>query len=354
MYQHHGLQALQTYRIIHMLDSIAYQNAQIDINILAKITNIAPKSIRKKLNPFFQLGVKLPLTYLSNKWSFAAPLFRYCRALMDFFLHNVHEEQILQKLFISKNEWNFLLFDFFQYTYKDSFFSNFPQPLIEELTAFKKDIMETSRYHEFAKLFPPMEIPLHQSTSKKDHFYNTLKYHFSFSNALIIDYLKFLDNEAFQSNKNRRPGEIIFYAVRDTTISGTPLNNTELKPITLTIFSEDDKEPESPYKTIQRKWNKAVRYCLQAQNQNTNLTQYDLSYLLGVSVAVVKNLMKKNKQFHIPTRGNAHDIGPGVSHAEQIIKLHLEGYTETEIKFKTRHSYDSIENYLLKFAKVVG
>lgn len=75
---------------------------------------------------------------------------------------------------------------------------------------------------------------------------------------------------------------------------------------------------------------------------------------MGVSVAVVKDLMKKNHALHIPTRGNAHDIGPGVSHAEKIIRLYLEGYTETEIKFKTGHSYDSIEKYLLNFTKVVG
>jgi hypothetical protein len=61
-----------------------------------------------------------------------------------------------------------------------------------------------------------------------------------------------------------------------------------------------------------------------------------------------------DKVIPIPTRGNMHDIGPGISHAEKIIKLYLEGHTETEIKFKTAHSYESIENYLRKFTKVVG
>jgi hypothetical protein len=60
------------------------------------------------------------------------------------------------------------------------------------------------------------------------------------------------------------------------------------------------------------------------------------------------------KLIPIPTRGNMHDIGPGISHAQKIIKLYLEGHTETEIKFKTAHSYESIENYLRKFTKVVG
>jgi hypothetical protein len=75
---------------------------------------------------------------------------------------------------------------------------------------------------------------------------------------------------------------------------------------------------------------------------------------LGVSISVIKDLMKKHEDKVIPTRGNIQDIGPGISHAEKIIKLYLEGYTETEIKLKTGHSYQSIENYLKKFTKVVG
>ena len=350
MYQQYGLQALQTYRIINMLDSISCQDAMIDINLIAKLVNITPKSIRKRLIPLLESGVKFPIIYLSNKWFSDTPLFRYSHALKDFFLHNINEVQILKRLFISKEEWNFLLFDFFQYTYGSSCHSRLPQTLLEEFSIFKKDIMRTSKYHKLTKLYPP----INSSTSKHDTFYYTLKHLFSFSHALIIDYLNLIESEAFNSNKSRKPGEVIFYAVSDKTISGTPLNNTELKPIKLTFWSSDDNEPFSSYNTIKRKWNKAVRYSLQAQNQNTNLTQYDLAYLLGVSVGVVKNLMKKNKQFHIPTRGNTHDIGPGVSHGEQIIKLYLEGYTETEITFKTGHSYDSIENYLLNFTKVVG
>ena len=75
---------------------------------------------------------------------------------------------------------------------------------------------------------------------------------------------------------------------------------------------------------------------------------------MGSSVGVIKQLLKIHKSTLIPTRGNIHDIGPGISHAENIIKLYLQGYTETEIKFKTGHCYESIENYLKNFTKVVG
>jgi len=354
IYQNQGLQALQTYRIVNMLDSMAYQNAMIDINLLAKVVNIAPKSIRTRLASLLKSGVKIPLTYISGKWSSTNTLFRYTHALKNFFLLDINEDQILKTLFISKSEWNFLLFEFFQFSYGLCSFSGFPSALSQEFFSVKKDICKTQKYHELTKLYSPVGTDVNASLNKRDIFFNTLKRYFSFSNALIIDYIDLLENEAFKSNKTRRHGEVVFYAVSDSTISGTPLAETELKPVTLSFWSSDDNEPQSPYHTTLRKWNKAVRYSLQAQNQSANLTQYDLSYLLGVSVAVVKNLMKKHKQIHIPTRGNAHDIGPGVCHAEQIIKLYLEGYTETEIKFKTNHTYNSIENYLINFTKLVG
>jgi hypothetical protein len=37
-----------------------------------------------------------------------------------------------------------------------------------------------------------------------------------------------------------------------------------------------------------------------------------------------------------------------------FLQRSLEGYTETEIKLKTGHSYQSIESYLKNFTKVVG
>jgi len=404
IYLQYGLKALQNHRIVNILDSIAFQNSKIDINLLAKIVNITPKSIRERLISFLKMGVGFPsLTYLSDKWftstststSTKTPLFRYAKALKDFFIENKNEGEIMQKLLISKMEWCGLLFNFFQFSYaqKPSAFAklnlHLPAQLAEEISTLTKDIIATPRYIEYSRLYPRINIQngtgtgtgtgtssdsdtawnvVSSKSDRKDAFCNVLKHYFSFSNALICDYLCFLHKEASQDNKNRKDGEIIYYAVSQDTISGTPLSNSEMVPIKLTIFSSDDTSPDSPYHTNTRKWNKAQRYAIQAQSQKATLSQYDLAFLLGVSISVVKNLMKKHidsdsdsendndngKLIPIPTRGNMHDIGPGISHAQKIIKLYLEGHTETEIKFKTAHSYESIENYLRKFTKVVG
>ncbi|NIM13916.1 MAG: DUF1670 domain-containing protein [Candidatus Aminicenantes bacterium] len=383
IYLQYGLKALQNHRIVNILESIAFQNSKIDINLLAKIVNITPKSIRERLIPFFKMGVRFPsLTYLSDKWfTFTkTPVFRYSKALKDFFIENKNEKEIMEKLLISKLEWCGLLFNFFQFSYepygqKSFAFAHLPGPLSAEISMLTKDIIATSRYTEYSRLYPSMNTQKGTGTAsdfdtetdgseRKEAFYNILKHYFSFSNALICDYLSFLHKEASQTNKSRKDGEIIYYAVSQDTISGTPLSNSEMVPIKLTIFSSDDTSPDSPYHTNTRKWNKTQRYTIQAQSQKATLSQYDLAFLLGVSVSVVKNLIKKhsdsenennnNNVIPIPTRGNMHDIGPGISHAEKIIKLYLTGHTETEIKFKTAHSYESIENYLRKFTKVVG
>jgi len=45
-------------------------------------------------------------------------------------------------------------------------------------------------------------------------------------------------------------------------------------------------------------------------------------------------------------------MGSTLSHSEKIIALYMDGYTETEIKRRTGHSYDSIERYIFDFARV--
>lgn len=45
-------------------------------------------------------------------------------------------------------------------------------------------------------------------------------------------------------------------------------------------------------------------------------------------------------------------MGSTLTHAEKIVALFMDGYTETEIKRRTGHSYDSIERYLWDFARV--
>lgn len=62
--------------------------------------------------------------------------------------------------------------------------------------------------------------------------------------------------------------------------------------------------------------------------------------------------MKEHPKVVLPIRGRVTDMGPTLSHAEKIIRLYMDGYTETEIVRRTGHSYESIERYLIDFARL--
>ncbi len=198
---------------------------------------MTPKSIRGRLMPFFKMRIKLPLTFLSHKHSSKRSLFRYSKAFKDFFINNIDEKDIQAQLLIGEKEWAHLLFHFFQFTYNNLSLFPFRKPILKELSSLKDSIIKTSRYAQFSKLYSPITTTDNTATNPKDVFCKILKAHFCFSNALIADYIHFLEKEASNSNKKRKKGEIIYYAVSDNTISGTPLWNTEFVPVKLTIWA---------------------------------------------------------------------------------------------------------------------
>lgn len=74
---------------------------------------------------------------------------------------------------------------------------------------------------------------------------------------------------------------------------------------------------------------------------------------MSASSDAVRDQIAAHPTVILPTRGKVADMGSTLSHAEKIIDLFMYGYTETEIVWRTGHSYDSVERYLLDFSKVV-
>lgn len=106
--------------------------------------------------------------------------------------------------------------------------------------------------------------------------------------------------------------------------------------------------------TEQLKRLKIVRFTTEARHQGACLNQADLAYLLAIHVGVIQQMTQKHDNILLPTRGNVVDMGPGLTHVEQIVELYLQGYTETEIVRRTGHTYGSIENYIMMFSRVVS
>ena len=158
---------------------------------------------------------------------------------------------------------------------------------------------------------------------------------------------------AEQTTGERAAGAVVFWAVAATEPAGRPLCDCELVPVTLDLVHPDDGDVWQRHATRALKWTRVLRLSGQAWVQGAYLSQADLAFLMGVDVGVIGRLVSAHPTVVLPTRGNMADMGPGLTHAQKIVRLFLEGYTETEIKARTGHTYASIERYLLTFAKVV-
>ncbi len=86
------------------------------------------------------------------------------------------------------------------------------------------------------------------------------------------------------------------------------------------------------------------------------LTVEDLAYLTCSSTATVRRDLAACRRdgMVVPTRGQIRDIGPGVSHKAQVVRLYRWGLQFTEIERRTRHSEDSIRRYLGDFRQIAA
>ena len=73
----------------------------------------------------------------------------------------------------------------------------------------------------------------------------------------------------------------------------------------------------------------------------------DLAFLIGMSTGALEAAIRRCELF-VPTRGMIMDIGPGVTHRAEIVRLYVEGYTEPEIVRRTQHTYDSVASRYLR------
>ena len=144
---------------------------------------------------------------------------------------------------------------------------------------------------------------------------------------------------------------VAFGAVADEP-PGTSLAEARLALVVLDYVLPEDWGLVRRNSPQALKWARLERLATQAYSQGVALSLPDLAHLLGLSVDAVQETIKKHNNVLLPTRGRVADMGSTLTHAEKIVALFMDGYTETEIKRRTGHSYDSIERYLWDFARV--
>lgn len=131
---------------------------------------------------------------------------------------------------------------------------------------------------------------------------------------------------------------------------------TPLKPIVLTLFSQrdiDDRLAGHSLREIRKR--RIVDLFNEAYEQGVVLSCTDVAVLLGVSAGTVAKDVREHMEEYettVPTRGTIHDLGRTLTHKKVIVRLHLRGYQQPEIKLRTKHSGEAIDRYIKDFNKV--
>jgi hypothetical protein len=134
------------------------------------------------------------------------------------------------------------------------------------------------------------------------------------------------------------------------------MKNTKVKPVVLTLISEDDikllKEGATSRAVrklvIERIFNEAIE-------QGVVLTHVDASLILTCAPSTVGGYVKEvqaEKKVQIPDRGKVHDMGRSVTHKKEIVRYKLQNYSQIEIKRRTHHSGEAVDRYLRDYNRV--
>jgi len=134
------------------------------------------------------------------------------------------------------------------------------------------------------------------------------------------------------------------------------MKDTKLKPIILTVVSEEDmkrlKEGVNP-REIRK--DAVERMHKEAEEQGTTLNNIELGIILKFEQSTINKLQKEReaeKGIQLPNRGKVHDLSRGVTHKGEILRLKLRNYSQPEIKRRTNHSGDAVDHYLRDYNRV--
>jgi Protein of unknown function (DUF1670). len=155
------------------------------------------------------------------------------------------------------------------------------------------------------------------------------------------------------SRSDVRDGQMLYLAISEEEGPGKSILDAKHNEIILTL---DDPEDMEVYETLDLsayRQHVLLRIAQEAREQNALLTIKDLVKILKSSYSTIKRDIKslRERGFYVPLRGIVRDIGPS-SHKTKIVELYVKGYTPSEIKISTHHSFKSIERYIRDFSRV--
>ncbi len=179
-----------------------------------------------------------------------------------------------------------------------------------------------------------------------------------FESRAILEVVKASYLSRFRTPDALKPGQTIVLAIKADEPPGKPLKECQFVPIVVTLHApEDDQLRQKAGRQAVTRVRRAqlVRLAWEAVAQETYLTVEDLAYRLlncGPRTLEADLAALRTAGHELPLRGQQLDIGRGVTHKLQAVRLFLERKTYTQIQQQINHSYRAIQRYVEDFVAV--
>jgi hypothetical protein len=180
----------------------------------------------------------------------------------------------------------------------------------------------------------------------------------SFESRAILETVKASYLSHWRTPVALKPGQIVTLAIKADEPPGKPLKACQFVPIIVTLHApEDDQLRQQAGRQAVTRVRRAqlLRLAWEAVAQETYLTVEDLAYRLlncGPRTLETDLAALRAEGHEIPLRGQQLDIGRGVTHKLQAVRLFLERKTYTQIQQQINHSHRAIQRYVEDFVAV--
>ena len=354
-----GNVAMQKGRMARVIEEAYAQDVIFDGRRLGLLFPLTLRALRERLKPLWAQGALLPVSGTSNVYRDQWRALRGVLAV-ERYLWGESLADIRQELVISRDRWLRWWSGFrgvlatrqeeASVLAEDLGFS---ECLIKGWQDLASRLEDTQTVRDrLAESVPLAPVPIGKIRTARA-FAEHLQNRYGYSPAAAERFEQELYDLARELGQNARSsGQVLYFGVAAGEPPGTSLSDAHLIPVILDYVASEDWPLVDRDSAVVLKWERIKRIVPQAYEQGVALSLPDIAYLMGLSTDAVANVMAQHEEVLLPTRGRVSDMGPTLSHADKIIDLYMWGYTETEVKQRTGHSYSSIERYLVDFSRV--
>ena len=194
----------------------------------------------------------------------------------------------------------------------------------------------------------------HTLVTQLQHDFN----HSPFESRAILNVVK----ETYLAQVRRldtlQPGQMVVLAIWADEPPGKPLTACQFVPIVITVHAPTDdllRHAGGRQAVTRVRRAQLVRTAWEAVAQDAYLTVEDLAYrILNCGTRTIEDDLAalRRQGEEVPLRGQQVDIGRGVSHKVQAVRLFLERKTYGEIQRRIHHSHSAIQRYIQDFVAV--